>query len=212
MRWWPNRRWVTVAIAAAVVSSCSSAHGSSISVEGIVRATSAASTAHVAWSEMISSGNVSGTGDLDFGNNRYSLDVALTGSLVRLFGPRFEAVGVANHEYVKNLGIVGWCKTKGTTSSNPGQAFGVDPTSVLGSLRPPATLQRVGTETVRGVATTYYRVVHGSAWNEVWVDATDHLRRARSHQGVQGATITVEFFDYGARFAPINAPVTSRPC
>jgi hypothetical protein len=162
---------------------------------------------------MTSSGNLgSGTGDLDFGNSGYSVDVALNGSFARLFGPQFEAVGGADHEYLKNFGIVGWCKTEGTTSSNPAQPFGVDPTAVLGSLQPPATLQRVGTDTVRGVATTHYRVVHSSAWNELWVDATDHLRRARSHQGVQGVTITVEFFDYGARLAPITAPMTPRPC
>lgn len=166
----------------------------------------------MAWSETASSGNIAGTGNLDFRNKSYRLDAALNSSLARLFGPRFQAVGVANHEYLKNFGIVGWCKAEPSTSANPRKAFGVDPTAVLQSLRPPATLQRIGTDTVRGAATTHYRIVHGSAWNEVWVDADDHLRRATSHQGKPVAMITVEFFDYGAPLTPVTAPRTSQSC
>ena len=75
--WWPSRRWVGVAISAAVLSSCGSARVATISVEGIVRGTSAGSTARVAWSETASSGNIAGTGNLDFRNKSYRLDAAL---------------------------------------------------------------------------------------------------------------------------------------
>ena len=74
------------------------------------------------------------------------------------------------------------------------------------------TLQRLGTDTIRGVTTTHYRILHGQQWNDLWADTADHLLRITSTQTHPASSKTIDFFDYGARFAPITLPTTSISC
>ena len=102
----------------------------------------------------------------------------------------------------------GWCVLSGLTRS-PGS--GVDPTSVLTSLgNSGRELHKVGQEKVRGVATTHYRV-SGTPPLDVWVDASDRLRRLHWTHGKAEQTDTTELFDFGTPVS-IDLPANAPPC
>jgi hypothetical protein len=104
----------------------------------------------------------------------------------------------------------GWCKENGGVAEH---GFGFNPTSALTSLRSGGgTLQQLGTERVRGVDTTHFRVVKAGLppTTEVWVDSNDLLRRIQ--QTKVGEVDVLDFFDYGVATPPIAAPPRAKPC
>ena len=87
-----------------------------------------------------------------------------------------------------------WCRAPRATSE-PG--VGVNPTDALTSLRDAGrVVHRVGRETIRGVATTHFRV-SGHPGAEIWVDSHDLLRQYRWTHGKGDQTDTTDLFDFG---------------
>ncbi len=145
------------------------------------------------------------TGEADFNGSRYHFKFASPSS-TRPFD-EFIAIGTQAFVLGGTLGAVGWCAI-GTVSSD----LNFDPGAVLGSInKANGTLQRLGEESVRGIATNHYRYVRpDNPPMELWVDSNDLLRRiVETHEN---ETDTLEFYDFGADITPITAPTTSPKC
>jgi hypothetical protein len=199
---------VTVAV---IVSGCSGGGGSkALTVSDVVRATSTVRTARISYARTDTTGSQSGTGEADLTHSRYRLHEKITDSELKLSGATFNAILVKRRLFMSRAPGASWCEFPDISVSR--SPFGFDPTAVLHSLRPPETLQRIGPDIIRGVATTHYRILHGRGWNDLWVDASDFLRRITSHQSNPVSSKTFDFFDYGAPITPITAPATSTPC
>ena len=114
-----------------------------------------------------------------------------------------------------------WAHLARSGSAARSTFLGLDPTSMLASLKSKgATLSRIGPDTVRGVGTDHYKVTVpvvttstraflDTARLEVWIDASDLVRRFRvteslrappgDTQPVPAETLeeTIEFFNFG---------------
>ncbi len=102
-----------------------------------------------------------------------------------------------------------WCLERHTTRH---AGSGVSPVDTLSSLRASGKgLQRVGSERVRGVATTHYRIVGTRPPIDIWVDDHDLLRRLRWTHGRAHQTDTMEVYGYGEPVS-ITVPSHARPC
>jgi len=190
------------------VTACSGGGGSkALTVSDVVRATSTAHTARISYDETDALGSISGAGEADFTDSRYRGKD--TGSGLKAFGATVNVILVKSNLFVNTPPAVTWCRIGDASLTR--EPFGFDPTAVLHSL-PPETLQRIGPETIRGVATTHYRILHARGWSELWVDASDFLRRVRSHQGNPESSKTLDLFDYGTPLTPITAPNTAPSC
>jgi hypothetical protein len=101
-----------------------------------------------------------------------------------------------------------WCVESGRTHS-PGS--GISPVDPLTSIRNSGrALQRIGTDAVRGVRTTHYRVI-GNPPLDIWVDGSDRLRRLRWTHGKANQTDTIDLYDFGASLE-ITVPTSAPPC
>jgi hypothetical protein len=159
-----------------------------VSLEQIVNKTRHAGTARV---DMRLASEPTLSGEATFGAGAYHLRRAAAGGVHalelvfvdgRTFG-RFESdpwcdAGKSNLPSVLNLFTAG------------------------ASAAPTNALTRVGSQAVRGVATTRYRYVLNGAAEDLWIGADDRIRRVLS-----GKT-TVEFYDFGASTPPIVAPAS----
>ena len=103
----------------------------------------------------------------------------------------------------------GWCAMRGALRHSGGPKL--DPFDALDGLRSSGrSLHRIGTENVRGVATTHYHV-SGNPPLDIWVDATDRVRRLRWTHGNAHQTDTEDLYDFGVS-ASITAPASAPPC
>jgi hypothetical protein len=144
---------------------------------------------------------IDGTGELNFDQNSIHVRQASSnGQLVFdliVIGKKGYGRGAANEGLTPN-----WCPVKLTVLFDPG--------AVLQSLtKSHATLDRIGTETIRGVRATQYHVVRpdNNDGLDVWVDEQDRLRRFLGSSG--GTSTTVDLYDFGESIPPIRAPLTS---
>ena len=153
-----------------------------------------------------------GTGYADLANRRYLFHEKITDPLFKSkAGNKTTVVVLVGTHTIFAKGLTAtWCELADLTISQ--EPFGLDPAAVLGSLRPPVTLQRLGTATIRGVATTRYRILNSPTWNDLWVDAANQLRRISYHQDNAKSSGAIDFFDYGAQLPPITAPATYTQC
>jgi hypothetical protein len=162
--------------------------------------------------------SISASGAIDFARNE--IHDHFTWTTPGILDRTYDEVSVANRIYISDPGKhfprlsgVSWCEATlpAAVTDKVAQSPYPDPRDVLVSLKPPASLERLGTETIRGVPTTHYRVLHvGSAPFEVWVDANDLLRRMRGAHG--GNSTTTEMFDYGTRIDRVSAPKSAPSC
>ena len=182
-------------------------HGTKLlTLEAVVQATSTAGTARMSF-ERADAGP--GTGDADFLDERYRFHEKVTDSELKIVAETLNVILVGSHVFV-SVRARQWCELTDPSASK--EPLGFDPAAVLGSLRPPATLRRLGTDTIRGVATTHYQILHSRMWNDLWVDGHDQLRRIASYLSQPASSETIDFFDYGARLAPITAPPVATSC
>ena len=115
----------------------------------------------------------------------------------------FDIITIGKRAYGRGTSAQGlqtqWCPLEVTASLDPG--------AVLESLKQShATLQRIGDETIGGVATTHYHVVTQDETLDIWVDANDRLRRVI--QTGDGSSSTADLYDFGADISAIEAPST----
>jgi hypothetical protein len=208
---WVIATMVSLATATLTLGGCGGHGKSTLALEEIVRATGAANSARLTFVKRATGLSIRGTGEADLAANRYLFREKITDKGLHLVDKPVEALLVGPRVFSTGYGSARWCEmTDPSLSHGP---FGLDPSTVLTSLRPPMTLQRIGTDTVDNVATTHYRILHSQTWNELWVDTSGRLRRIASH-GNPGPTssITIDFSDYGAPITPITTPTTFTPC
>ncbi len=159
-----------------------------------------------------------GEGDLDLAHDRARIH-----ALHWVPGGLAEVLLVGRAAYFKistGKNLSGWCPARAVGSTD--RPFGIQPTAVLASLRAPAKLHHVATETVRGVSTTHYRITgaptltHVGTPTDLWVDGDDHLRRiaVSSADRSQPRRVIIELYDFGVSFPPITAPnrLSPTPC
>ena len=182
--------------------------GRLLTVQAVVHATSAAHTARLSFDK---TGAAHGTGYADLADGRYLFHEQITDPLFKnKAGFKLTVVLLGNHTvFAKGLTPT-WCELNDPAVSR--EPFGLDPAAVLGSLRLPVTLQRLGTATIRGVATTHYRILDSPTWSDLWVDGANQLRRISYHANNTQPSRTIDFFDYGAQLPPITAPATYTQC
>ena len=213
-----------------VASGCGgSKNGEAVTIEAVTSATQRATSARfTASTKEGSDASMAYTGSADFAQHRFQVHGQ---GRVCFFLPKclpvdLDGVFTSGRDYARGTPFLpkSWCEEPNDpgTSSDPRSIFGLDPTGALASLRPPESLQRIGTEDVRGVTTTHYRVVGGPppsgdtpSPDEIWVDSKDQLRRITAHSDLGGgATFSnmAEFYDFGTNLTPISAPPTKTKC
>ena len=102
-----------------------------------------------------------------------------------------------------------WCVQQHLKTS-PGP--GVAPVDTLAKLHLDGkSLERVGTDRVRGVEAVHYRIVGARPPVDLWVDSKDLLRRLVWAHGDPVQTDTFEYYDYGAPIS-ITLPANAPPC
>ncbi|SRR5260221_7036738 len=216
-----------VVAAALVAAGCGgSAKNQTLTVKVVASATRNAKTARMTLKTKSGVRPPTLTGDADFAHDRFRIHYVFSkgpGSFLPPgWSPTLDEIIIPGHKYWRGLmiGQSQWCDEVSTSSTR--QPFGVDPSGALSSLRPPETLQRVGVETVGGVATTRYRVLNGPKPTEdtpspaeLWVDRQDQVRRVtEAFDNGDGTTyqVIVEFYDFGASLTPITAPPSAQNC
>ena len=230
-----RRGWVGASLAAitVLVAACGSTQ-SQVTVKDIATATRDAKTARFAVTSLNGHTLKSAplTGDADFAQGRYRTHWDLRGSklpagvTLRRSQLTFDVVILPNHQYGRGLLFgSGWCEVGGALQDTaPKQVFGIDPSAALDSLRPPETLHRLGSDVIRGIAATRYRVLHAPSPSEdipspteVWVDAQNQVLRVgeaidTGDSNHPSETDFVDFYDFGASLTPITAPPHPMQC
>jgi hypothetical protein len=196
---------VLLVLAPLVIAACGrgSAERRVVTVTALDQGTRASHTARLTAHTTTKGGStttIDGTGELNFDQNAIHVRQASSnGQLV------FDLIVIGKKGYGRGAsgGLTpNWCPVKLTVLFDPG--------AVLQSLtKSHATLDRIGTETIRGVRATQYHVVRpdNSAGLDVWVDEQDRLRRFLGSSG--GTSTTVDLYDFGESIPPIRAPLTS---
>jgi hypothetical protein len=102
-----------------------------------------------------------------------------------------------------------WCSISGPKRLPGPGIFLTDTVAALaGSNR---HLQLVGTDTVRGIETTHYRITGGGSPVQIWVDARDHLRRLGWSPGGNAQSQSTDFFNFDTPVT-ITVPTNTRAC
>jgi hypothetical protein len=102
-----------------------------------------------------------------------------------------------------------WCSVPGVKRAPGPDVVLTDPVAALAGSNRHA--QVVGTESVRGVETTHYRVTGEGPPVQIWVDAQDQLRRLQWTPGGHFKTQTTDFFNFDQPVT-ITVPMNTRPC
>jgi hypothetical protein len=206
-----------VLLGAALTACGSTGHGSAeqhISIGAIAQRTLDAKSARIEATTRLRSGagSLTFTGVARFDPERYSF-VARTPQIGTL-----EVLVLTHDGFLRDRmpgpGLAGlvpkeWCNEAGGVA---GSGFSVNPTAAVSSLvSGGGTLQRLGTDRLRSVETTQFRVVKARLpRTEIWVDSNDLLRRI---QQTKVDEIEVhDYFDYGVATPPITAPQHASRC
>ena len=199
---------VLLVLAPLVIAACGrdSAERRVVTVTALDQATRASHTARLTFHRTTKDGStttIDGTGEVNFDQNAIHVRQASSNGQLA-----FELILIGKKGYGRGAGAgltPNWCPVKLTLLFDPG--------AVLQSLtKSHATLDRIGTETIRGVRATHYHVVaDNNDGLDVWVDEQDRLRRVLNslptRSGVTSGTL--DLYDFGESIPPIRAPLTS---
>jgi hypothetical protein len=201
---------VLLVLAPLVIAACGrdSAERRVVTVTALDQATRASHTARLTAHMTTKGGSTTmdGTGEVNFDQNAIHVrEASSNGQLVS------DLIVIGKKGYGRGTGAgltPNWCPVKLTLLFDPG--------AVLQSLtKSHATLDRIGTETIRGVRATHYHVVpDNNDGLDVWVDEQDRLRRLLNSLPTRSGVTsgTVDLYDFGESIPPIRAPLTSPGC
>ena len=196
---------------AAALAACGGEDKRVVSVDDVARVTKEANVARIAGTSTRRgepAETVTGEVDLAARNYHFTIDLG-DGSIVELVVIGGKGYQRGTSEFTSP----DWCSFD--QAEAPAFEFG----SVLESLSAEeGELERLGTEKVRGVVTTHYRMSSSNdLWNgaELWVDDDDRLRRLvqTTMKGTEDEQVdSGDLFDFGADVPPITAPPAATPC
>lgn len=196
----------------------SSRYGSRVPFRLIASTTEDAGRARISLTANVGStfGTVSGQGAFDFTHHvgqmsltseRFALEERLVGDTVYVKLP----TGLAPVS-------TPWISVDLAAGATGNGLSMLSPSSIVDSLRAVGDVEQVGTDRIRGVATTHYRATSTNGPGgvvDVWTDADGRLRRleygaagagAAPGTGATAPRVQLEVYDYGVDIGTVDAP------